>query len=96
MEREGTEQEVPVSQVHAGEMVVVRPGEQIPVDGEVVSGQATVNQATLTGESMPIEAGPGTHVLAATMAQLGSLRIRTHAGGPGYDFRPRDQDGGRG
>ena len=81
VERDGTEQEVPAGEVRAGETVVVRPGEQIPVDGEVIAGQATVDQATLTGESMPIEAGPGTHVLAATIAELGSLRIRTtHAG----------------
>ena len=75
---------MPVGLVRAGETVVVRPGEQIPVDGQVVSGQATVNQATLTGESMPIEAGPGTHVLAATMAQLGS-RAHPHDACVGQD-----------
>jgi len=48
----------------------------IPTDGEVVAGQATVNQAAITGESMPIEAGPGAHVFAATVATLGSLRVR--------------------
>ncbi len=57
-------------------MVVVRPGEKIPVDGEVVSGQATIDQATITGESMPVEAGPGARVFAATFARLGSLRVR--------------------
>lgn len=77
VERDGTEVEVPVAEVKVGETVVVRPGEKIPVDGEVTSGQATVDQATITGESMPVEAGPGARVFAATIARLGSLRIRT-------------------
>ena len=77
VEREGSEVEIPVSQVEVGDTVIVRPGEKIPVDGEVVSGQATVNQATITGESMPVEVGAGSHVYAATIAQLGSLRVRT-------------------
>ena len=77
VEREGTEVEVPIAQVRVGEVVVVRPGEAIPVDGEVIAGQATVNQAAITGEAMPIEAAPGTSVFAATQATLGSLRVRT-------------------
>jgi Cd2+/Zn2+-exporting ATPase/Cu+-exporting ATPase len=76
VERDGTEHEVPVAQVRVGDIVIVRPGETIPVDGEVVAGQATVNQATITGEAMPIEAAAGTSVFAATQATLGSLRIR--------------------
>jgi Cd2+/Zn2+-exporting ATPase/Cu+-exporting ATPase len=77
VERNGSEQVIPVSQVQVDETVVVRPGEQIPVDGEVIDGQATIDQAAITGESMPVEARPGTHVFAATLAQLGHLRIRT-------------------
>ncbi len=81
VERNGSEIEIPASHVAVGEVVIVRPGERIPVDGEVVSGQATVNQAAITGELMPVEAGPGTRVYAATITQLGSLRIRTtHTG----------------
>jgi Cu+-exporting ATPase len=76
VERDGREIEIPVSDVKIGETVIVRPGEKIPVDGEVLSGQATVDQATITGESLPVEAGPGMRVFAATLAQLGSLRIR--------------------
>jgi Cd2+/Zn2+-exporting ATPase/Cu+-exporting ATPase len=76
VEREGVEQEVPIAEVAVGETVIVRPGEKIPVDGEVVSGQATVDQSAITGESMPVEVAPGAFVLAATMAQLGSLRVR--------------------
>lgn len=86
VEREGTEIEVPAGQVQPGEVVVVRPGEQIPVDGEVVSGQATVDQSAITGESMPVEAGPGTPVLAATITRLGSLRVRVARVGPETTF----------
>jgi Cd2+/Zn2+-exporting ATPase/Cu+-exporting ATPase len=76
VERDGVEYEVPIAEVRMGETVIVRPGERIPVDGEVLSGQAAVDQAALTGESMPVDAGPGTQVLAATVAQLGVLRVR--------------------
>jgi Cd2+/Zn2+-exporting ATPase/Cu+-exporting ATPase len=75
--RAGLEREVPVAEVGVGEIVVVRPGERIPVDGEVVAGQATIDQAAITGESMPVEVEPGSRVYAATLAHLGSLRIRT-------------------
>jgi Cd2+/Zn2+-exporting ATPase/Cu+-exporting ATPase len=81
VERDGQEQDVPIAQVQVGDIVVVRPGEKIPVDGQVLSGQATLDQAAITGESMPVEAGPGARVFAATMASLGSLRVTvTHTG----------------
>jgi Cu+-exporting ATPase len=86
VERNSQEVEVPVSEVHSGETVVVRPGEKISVDGEVISGQATVDQAAITGESMPVEAEPGAKVYAATLAQLGSLRIRVTAVGKDTTF----------
>lgn len=76
VERTGDELEVPIGEVRVGETVVVRPGERIPVDGRVVSGRATVDQATITGESLPVEVGPGSKVYAATIASLGGLRIR--------------------
>ena len=79
--RDDTELVVPIEDVQVEEIVIVRPGDHIPVDGEVLAGHATVNQAAITGESMPVEAGPGSKVFAATLAQLGSLRIRaTHIG----------------
>ena len=77
VERENGEAEIPVTDVRIGEIVIVRPGERIPVDGEVISGQATLDQAAITGESMPVEAEAGTPVFAATIAKLGSLRVRT-------------------
>jgi Cu+-exporting ATPase len=76
IERNGVEQEVAIEQVEVGDTVVVRPGEQIPVDGIVIAGQATVNQATITGESLPVEVSTGSTVFAATIAQLGHLRIQ--------------------
>jgi P-type Cu+ transporter len=86
VERAGAETEVPAEQVALDEIVIMRPGEKIPVDGEVISGQATLNQAAITGEAMPVEAGPGTKVFAATLVQLGSLRVRTSAVGPDTTF----------
>ena len=86
VEREGQERDVPVGDVRIGEVVIVRPGEMIPIDGEVVGGHATVDQAAITGESMPTEAGPGTRVFAATLAQLGSLRVRVSRIGPDTTF----------
>jgi Cu+-exporting ATPase len=83
VERAGEELELAISEVHAGDLVIVRPGEKISVDGEVISGQALVDQATITGESMPVEIIAGSKVFAATFAQLGSLRIR--ATGVGSD-----------
>jgi len=86
VERDGQELELPIDQVRLGDVVIVRPGEKIPVDGTVISGQATVNQAAITGESMPTEAGPGSRVFSATIAQLGSLRIRTERVGSDTTF----------
>lgn len=77
IERDGSEIEAPIGEVQSGETVIVRPGEAIPVDGLVLSGQATVNQAAITGESMPVEVSKGSRVYAATIATLGSLRIQT-------------------
>src|SRR5713101_3305147 len=81
VERDGNEVEVPVGEVQVGDTIVVRPGESIPVDGEVMSEQATIDQAAITGESMPVEVSAASHVFAATIARLGSIRLRaTHIG----------------
>jgi len=84
--RDGTEEEVPIGQVSAGDVVVVRPGEKIPVDGTVVDGQATINQAAITGEPMPVDVSSGDAVYAATIAQGGGLRIRTQTVGEDTTF----------
>lgn len=86
IERDGEECDVPISEVVIGDIVVVRPGEKIPVDGEVVSGQAAVNQAAVTGESMPVEAGAGARVFAATLVQQGSVKVKTQAIGADSTF----------
>jgi Cd2+/Zn2+-exporting ATPase/Cu+-exporting ATPase len=86
LERDGVEVLAPVSQVQAGDVVIVRPGELIPVDGEVVGGHATLNQANITGEAMPVEAGLGAHVFAASLATLGSLRVRAEKVGANTTF----------
>ena len=83
IERMGTEMLVPIVEVAVRETVVVRPGEAIPVDGEVIGGQASVNQASITGESVPVDAFPGVRVFATSHAAGGSLRIR--ATGVGAD-----------
>lgn len=76
VEGEHGEKNIPIAYVKTGDIVIVRPGERIPVDGEVVGGQATIDQAAITGESMPVEAAAGTPVFAATITRLGSLRVR--------------------
>jgi P-type Cu+ transporter len=86
IEELGLELEIPASQVTPGQVVIVRPGEKIPVDGEVLSGHATVDQSAITGESMPIEAAAGTKVFAASLARLGSLRVRTERSGADTTF----------
>lgn len=84
--RNGQEIEVPVAEVVVGETVVVRPGESIPVDGEVLDGSATVDASSVTGESLPVEVSVGTDVFAATIALLGSLRVRADRVGADTTF----------
>ena len=75
--RDGTELEVAVEDVKLGETVLVKPGDKIPVDGTVVSGYSAVNQAAITGESMPAEKAKGDQVFAGTMNGNGALEITT-------------------
>jgi P-type Cu+ transporter len=86
VERDGQEIQVDIADLHIGEIVVVRPGEKIPVDGEVIAGHATIDQAAITGESMPVEASAGSKVYAATIARLGSLRVHATHIGPDTTF----------
>ena len=74
--RDGVEVEVPAHQVAVGDLVVVRPGERIPVDGPVVAGRSAVDQAALTGESAPVDKGEGDPVFTGTVNQFGSLEVR--------------------
>lgn len=72
--RDGTEQEIPIRQVLKGDVFVVRPGENIPVDGVVLEGSSAVNESALTGESIPVDKEAGSQVSAATLNQSGFLR----------------------
>lgn len=74
--RNGVEVEVPTAEVLAGEIVVIRPGGKIPVDGTVESGESLVDESMLTGESMPVQKGPGATVIGATINKSGSFRYK--------------------
>ena len=71
--RDGTEVEIPVEEVRVGDHIVVRPGQSIPVDGVVVEGSSAVDESALTGESLPVDKGPGDKVAAASMNRSGSF-----------------------
>jgi P-type Cu+ transporter len=75
IERDGQELEVPVDDVRVGDIVLVRPGEKIPVDGVVIDGRSAVDESMLTGESLPVEKKSGDPVIGATLNKLGSLKF---------------------
>ena len=82
IEREGREFEVPLEQVQVGDIVTVRPGEKIPVDGVVVSGRSSVDESMLTGEPLPVQKAPGDAVTGATLNKTGAFRFKaTKVGG---------------
>ncbi len=81
VEHNGEETDTPIVDVQIEDIVVIRPGEKIAVDGEVISGQGAVDQSSVTGESMPVEAGIGSRVFAATLLKQGTLKVRTQAVG---------------
>ena len=74
IDKDGEEKTVPIEQVQKGDIFVVRPGENIPVDGRVIEGSSAVNEAALTGESIPVDKEPGDLVSAATVNQSGFIR----------------------
>jgi Cu+-exporting ATPase len=81
--RDGKELEIAVEDLRLGEVLVVRPGERIAVDGVVVDGQSAVEESMLTGESMPVDKGPGAPVFAGTINQAGALRYEATKVGRG-------------
>ncbi len=74
--RDGVESQVALAEVRVDDLVLVRPSERVPVDGEVVGGSAAVDQAAITGESVPIDKQSGDTVFAGTLASLGALEVR--------------------
>jgi Cd2+/Zn2+-exporting ATPase len=75
--REGEEVQIPIEKVKANDVVIVKPGERIPVDGKIISGCGSVNQAMLTGESIPVEKDVGDRVYCGTINEAGSCEIAT-------------------
>lgn len=73
--RDGVELNLPVEQVRVGDLVVVRPGEKIPVDGVVVEGRTAIDESMLTGESMPVDKHPGDEVIGATLNKMGMIKF---------------------
>ena len=73
---DGSEEEVPIREVAVGDVLVVKPGEKIPVDGEVTEGASFVDESMITGESIPVEKVKGQPVYAGTINEKGSFRFR--------------------
>ena len=86
--RGGEEIDVPVEQVVVGDVVVVRPGEKVPVDGVLIEGSSAVDESMLTGESIPVEKNAGDAVIGATMNKLGSFTLPRDQGRRRHRARP--------
>jgi Cu+-exporting ATPase len=74
--RNGQEVDVPIAEVVVGDVILVRPGEKIPVDGEIIDGSSTIDEAMVTGESVPVKKHPGDEVIGATINKTGSFKFR--------------------
>jgi Cu+-exporting ATPase len=74
--RNGQEFDIPIAEVALGDVILVRPGEKIPVDGEIIDGSSTIDEAMVTGESIPVKKHPGDEVIGATLNKTGSFRFR--------------------
>ncbi len=81
--RDGDEIEVPTREVRVGDVMVVRPGEKIPTDGTITEGRSAIDESLATGESLPVDKGPGDAVIGSTVNRFGALRVR--ATGVGED-----------
>jgi Cu+-exporting ATPase len=73
---DGSDEDVPLDQIQVGDRVRVRPGEKVPVDGRIEEGRSTLDESMLTGESLPVDKGPGDRVVGATINQTGALVLR--------------------
>ncbi len=74
--RDGREEDIPQEQVRVGDIVIVRPGEKVPADGEVLEGASALDESMVTGESIPVDKGPGQQVIGSTINTTGSFRFR--------------------
>lgn len=73
--RNGIEEDIPIEEVEVGDVVVVRPGEKIPVDGKIIEGNSSIDEAMLTGESLPVEKKPGDFCIGATINKFGTFKF---------------------
>lgn len=73
--RDGREAEMPVEEIKIGDVMIIRPGEKIAMDGRILKGESAINQAAITGESVPVEKGPGAEVFAGTLNTHGALEV---------------------
>lgn len=73
--RNGTEEDIPIEEVEIGDVVVVRPGEKVPVDGKIIDGNSSIDESMLTGESLPVEKKPGDYVIGATINKFGTFKF---------------------
>lgn len=76
VERDGTESDIPIADVEVGDIIIVRPGEKIPVDGVVIEGHSSVDESMISGEAIPVEKMPDDEVIGATINTVGSLKFR--------------------
>ena len=96
VEREGRQMEVPVAEVVVGDVVVLKPGDKVPVDGEVIDGASSIDESMVTGESLPVEKGPGDQVIAGHDQPGWLAPLSRHQGRRGYGAgadRPHGRDG---
>jgi Cu+-exporting ATPase len=73
--RNNTEEDIPIEEVEVGDIVIVRPGEKVPVDGKIIEGNSSIDEAMLTGESLPVEKKPGDFVIGATINKFGTFKF---------------------
>jgi heavy metal translocating P-type ATPase len=83
VERDGREEEVPAAKLAVGDILVLRPGERVPTDADILDGHSEVSEAMVTGEPMPVPKGPGDSVVGGTVNGAGALRLRATAVGSG-------------
>ena len=93
--RNGQELTVPIEEIRVGDRIRVRPGERIGADGSVVEGTSAVDESALTGESIPVEKGPGDTVISASINKSGSFVFEATRVGRGHDPDPDHSFGGR-
>jgi Cu+-exporting ATPase len=76
VERDGEEVSIPIQELQPGDIMIVRPGEKIPTDGEVINGESSVDESIATGESMPVDKSPGDEVIGSTINKNGMLKVK--------------------